>query len=66
MTKLAASHHLILITLKNTTCPVCPQLLRILNVYGLDSDNNSLSDPFTLQEWKIDTIRKRVGLVSDV
>ncbi|GAA5809383.1 hypothetical protein MFLAVUS_002791 [Mucor flavus] len=62
---LAASHHLILITLKNVQCPICPQLLRILNIYGLDPNCDSLSDPFTLQEWKIDSIRKRLLLRFD-
>jgi hypothetical protein len=58
--QLASNYHLILITLKNTTCPACPQLLRVLNMYGLDPDQNTLADPFTHQQVTIDSSRKRV------
>lgn len=60
--QLASNFHLILITLKNTTCPACPQLLKILNMYGLDPDCNDYIDPFTHQEFTIDSDRKRVIL----
>ncbi|KAF1796605.1 hypothetical protein FB192DRAFT_1405282, partial [Mucor lusitanicus] len=57
--QLATDYHLILITLKNTTCPACPQLLKILNMYGLDPECHEYSDPFTHQEFTIDPVRKR-------
>ncbi|GAN05851.1 hypothetical protein MAM1_0103c05327 [Mucor ambiguus] len=57
--QLATDYHLILITLKNTTCPACPQLLKILNMYGLDPDCHEYIDPFTQQEFTIDPVRKR-------
>ncbi|KAI8885584.1 hypothetical protein K501DRAFT_322401 [Backusella circina FSU 941] len=57
--KLASEYHLILITLKNTNCPVCPQLLRILNMFGLDPDTNSFVDPFIQQEFTIDPVQKQ-------
>ncbi|KAL7335211.1 hypothetical protein PS15p_200716 [Mucor circinelloides] len=57
--QLASDYHLILITLKNTTCPACPQLLKILNMYGLDPDCHEFIDPFTHQEFTIDPVRKR-------
>ncbi|CAG8795434.1 11894_t:CDS:2, partial [Racocetra persica] len=45
--ELAKLHVLILITLKAAWCPVCPQLLLILNLYGLqDSPPESFRDPF--------------------
>lgn len=61
MQSLASSHHLILITLKSASCPICPQLLKILNVYGLDPDTNNFTDPFTLQKLEMDSVRKRVN-----
>ncbi|KAG2202166.1 hypothetical protein INT46_005804 [Mucor plumbeus] len=57
--QLASNFHLILITLKNTTCPACPQLLKILNMYGLDPDCHEYIDPFTHQEFTIDSDKKR-------
>ncbi|KAI8981065.1 hypothetical protein BDB01DRAFT_795194 [Pilobolus umbonatus] len=42
---LASHYHLILITLTNVDCPGCPQLLKILNMYGL---NNDIQYPDTL------------------
>ncbi|KAI8391628.1 uncharacterized protein BYT42DRAFT_202243 [Radiomyces spectabilis] len=57
--QLANEHHLVLITMKSIPCPVCPQLLRILNMYGLDPDVNRYVDPFTQQEWTIDPERKK-------
>ncbi|CAG8484788.1 17880_t:CDS:2 [Cetraspora pellucida] len=45
--ELAKLHVLILITLKAAWCPVCPQLLLILNLYGLqDNSPESFQDPF--------------------
>ncbi|CAG8452488.1 8535_t:CDS:2 [Dentiscutata erythropus] len=45
--ELAKQHVLILITLKAGWCPVCPQLLRILNIYGLqDNPPETFQDPF--------------------
>ncbi|CAG8617002.1 13066_t:CDS:2 [Dentiscutata heterogama] len=45
--ELAKHHVLILITLKASWCPVCPQLLRILNIYGLqDNPPETFQDPF--------------------
>ncbi|CAG8717587.1 10093_t:CDS:2, partial [Scutellospora calospora] len=45
--ELAKLHVLILITLKATWCPVCPQLLVLLNLYGLqDNPPESFQDPF--------------------
>lgn len=58
--RLASEYHLIVITLKSTRCPVCPQLLKILNVYGLDAMTNTYVDPFTQKVWQIDKNRKRV------
>ncbi|KAK4517042.1 uncharacterized protein ATC70_000370 [Mucor velutinosus] len=57
--QLATDYHLILITLKNATCPACPQLLKVLNMYGLDPDCHEFIDPFTHQEFTIDPVRKR-------
>ncbi|KAI9478831.1 MAG: hypothetical protein EXX96DRAFT_539891 [Benjaminiella poitrasii] len=57
--KLSSQYHLILITLKSTTCPVCPQLLKILNAYGLDPECNHYTDPFTEQVRKVDLTVKR-------
>ncbi|KAI8639902.1 hypothetical protein BD408DRAFT_420524 [Parasitella parasitica] len=57
--QLASKFHLILITLKNTTCPACPQLLKILGMYGLDPGCHEFIDPFTHQEFTIDPVRKR-------
>lgn len=60
MARLASDYHLILITLKRISCPVCPQLLRILNLYGLDPNTNQYVDPFTQKVWEINPHRKRV------
>jgi uncharacterized protein YlaN (UPF0358 family) len=57
---------LILITLKNTTCPICPQLLKILNMYGLEANVNTFSDPFSQQVWEIDDIRKKVNVIKGI
>ncbi|RIB09747.1 hypothetical protein C2G38_2107792 [Gigaspora rosea] len=45
--ELAKLHVLILITLKAGWCPVCPQLLQILNIYGLQNNPPEIfQDPF--------------------
>lgn len=58
--RLASEYHLIIITLKSAKCPVCPQLLKILNVYGLDTTTSAYVDPYTQKVWEIDQDRKRV------
>ncbi|KAI9027435.1 hypothetical protein CLU79DRAFT_832818 [Phycomyces nitens] len=57
--QLANDYHLILITLKNTECKVCPQLLHVLNLYGMDPDCYKYVDPFTHQVLEIDNLRKK-------
>ncbi|KAI8339423.1 hypothetical protein BC941DRAFT_420448 [Chlamydoabsidia padenii] len=57
--KLAHDYRLILITLKNASCMVCPQLLHILNLYGLDPTCTTYQDPFTLEEMEIDEPTKK-------
>ncbi|KAG2197416.1 hypothetical protein INT47_005669 [Mucor saturninus] len=56
---LASTHRLILITLKCASCATCPQLLKILNVYGLEPDINHYTDPYTLAELNMDSDRKQ-------
>ena len=58
--QLAADYLLVVITLKSIECPVCPQLLKILNLYGLEQDVNRYVDPFTQREWEIEPDRKKV------
>ncbi|KAG0171318.1 hypothetical protein DFQ30_001150 [Apophysomyces sp. BC1015] len=48
--QLAAIYRVFLITLKHAKCPVCPQLLHILNLYGLDPNKTTYTDPFTHEE----------------
>ncbi|ORZ23353.1 hypothetical protein BCR42DRAFT_487339 [Absidia repens] len=57
--QLAQEYRLILITFKSASCLVCPQLLHILNMYGLVSDCTTYEDPFTLEEWEIDEPTKK-------
>ncbi|KAI7853218.1 hypothetical protein BDC45DRAFT_511634 [Circinella umbellata] len=57
--QLAADYLLVLITLKSIECPVCPQLLKILNLYGLELDVDRYIDPFTQREWEIEPDRKK-------
>ncbi|KAI8368493.1 hypothetical protein BD560DRAFT_398860 [Blakeslea trispora] len=56
---LTLRYHLILITIKSTVCPACPELLKLLNMYGLDANTNSYLDPFTHQEHSVDPIQKK-------
>ncbi|KAI8145873.1 hypothetical protein BJV82DRAFT_576871 [Fennellomyces sp. T-0311] len=57
--QLASDYLLVLITLKRADCPVCPQLLKMLNLYGLEPDANKYVDPFTQREWDIEPDRKK-------
>ncbi|CAO3591266.1 unnamed protein product [Absidia cylindrospora] len=57
--QLAQEYRLILITFKTALCLVCPQLLHMLNMYGLESDCTTYEDPFTLEEWEIDEPTKK-------
>ncbi|KAI8362708.1 hypothetical protein EDC96DRAFT_512273 [Choanephora cucurbitarum] len=57
--RLTLKHHLILITLKSTTCPACPELLKLLNLYGLDENMHDYIDPFTHQQYTVDPMRKK-------
>ncbi|KAI9474870.1 hypothetical protein BDB00DRAFT_934191 [Zychaea mexicana] len=57
--QLAEDYLLVLITLKKIECPVCPQLLKILNLYGLEPDENKYVDPFTHRVWEIEPDRKK-------
>ncbi|KAI8086097.1 uncharacterized protein BX664DRAFT_150519 [Halteromyces radiatus] len=59
MKQLAKDYRLILLTFKNSSCPVCPQLLHILNLYGVDPHSTTYQDPFTLEEWEIDEATKK-------
>ncbi|RHZ56378.1 hypothetical protein Glove_402g12 [Diversispora epigaea] len=53
--ELASRHVLIFITLKATWCPVCPQLLLILNLHGLqDNPPEEFRDPFDDSIMKVD------------
>ncbi|KAI8064163.1 hypothetical protein BC940DRAFT_306318 [Gongronella butleri] len=57
--QLATQFHLILLTFKDTTCPACPQLLHVLNMYGVDPECFTFKDPFTLEEYEIDATTKK-------
>ncbi|KAI9264355.1 hypothetical protein BDA99DRAFT_537066 [Phascolomyces articulosus] len=57
--QLATDYLLVLITLKKPECPVCPQLLKILNLYGLEPEENQYVDPFTHRIWEIEPDRKK-------
>ncbi|KAI7861516.1 hypothetical protein BDF14DRAFT_1746812 [Spinellus fusiger] len=57
--QLAKDHRLILIVVKNSKCKLSPELLRILNLYGLDPHCTTYKDPFTREEMSIDPQRKR-------
>ncbi|ORY91937.1 hypothetical protein BCR43DRAFT_497522 [Syncephalastrum racemosum] len=59
VTQLTENYRVIVVTLKSTVCPVCPQFLRILNLYGLDPDENRIIDPFTHQVMEISPDRKK-------
>ncbi|CAG8477792.1 11310_t:CDS:2 [Diversispora eburnea] len=53
--ELASRHVLVFITLKATWCPVCPQLLLILNLHGLQDDPPSeFRDPFDDSIMRVD------------
>lgn len=57
---LVSRYNVILITLKSVQCPVCPQLLKILNLYGLDPNMDSYTDPFTSEHLEVDKVLQRV------
>ncbi|KAI8967537.1 hypothetical protein BDF20DRAFT_991852 [Mycotypha africana] len=57
--KLAETSRLILITIKSTACPACPQLLKLLNVFGLDPRTNTFIDPFTSQKVTVEASKKK-------
>ncbi|KAF7731568.1 hypothetical protein EC973_009332 [Apophysomyces ossiformis] len=52
VSELSSNYRVFLITLKSALCPVCPQLLHILNLYGLDPNMTTYTDPFTFKELK--------------
>ncbi|RUP51809.1 hypothetical protein BC936DRAFT_145619 [Jimgerdemannia flammicorona] len=56
---LAEQYQLIVITLKASWCPVCPELLKILNVSGLRDDQDVYVDRFTHETTRMNPDTKK-------
>ncbi|RUS22967.1 hypothetical protein BC937DRAFT_94313, partial [Endogone sp. FLAS-F59071] len=57
---LAQKYQLIVITLKATWCPVCPELMKILNVWGVRDDVDVYVDRFSQAHRSVNPKSKKV------